>query len=81
VKAQNEINVAILNNIGLTKVNDDHWICKVDYDSSNPQPVKEGDDAGTSVVVADEGYDVPIHDVPHTGYENYFLVSIYCFCI
>ena len=52
--------------------NDDHWICKADYDSSNPQLVEEDDNGGTSVVVADEGYDVPIHDVPHTGYENYF---------
>ena len=73
VKAQNEISVAILNKIGLIKVNDDHWICKADYDSSDPQPVEEDDNGGTSVVVAaNKGYDVPIHDVPHTGYENYF---------
>ena len=72
VKAQNEISVATLSKIVLTKVNDDHWICKADYDSYDPQLVEEDDDAGTSATAADEGYDVPIHDVPHTGYENYF---------
>jgi len=71
-KAQNEISVETLNKIRLTKVNDDHWICKADYDSSDPQPIEEDDNRGMSVVVADEGYDVLIHHVPHSGYENYF---------
>jgi len=35
-KAQNEISAATFNKIRLTKVNDDHWIRKVDYDSSDP---------------------------------------------
>jgi len=65
-KAQNEISAVTLNKIGLTKVNDDHWIYKADYDSFDPQPVEEDDNGGTSVAVV-EGY-----DVPHTGYENYF---------
>ena len=69
-KAQNEIGPITLNKIGLTKVNDDHWICKADYDSSEPQPVEEDDNGGTSVAV--EGYEVLVHDVPHTRYENYF---------
>jgi len=68
-KTQNEISAVTLNKIRLTEVNDDHWICKADYDSSDAQPI-EDDNGGTSVVA--EGYDVPIHDVPHTGYENYF---------
>jgi len=46
----------------LTKVNDDHWICKANYDCSDPQAVEEDDNGGTSVV-ATEGYDVPIHDL------------------
>jgi len=69
-KAQNEISAVTLNKIGLTKINDDHWICKADYDSSDPQPIEEDDNGGTSA--AAQGYDVPVHDVPHTGYENYF---------
>jgi len=67
-KAQNEISAVTLNKIGLTKVNDDHWICKADYDSSDPQPVEEDDNGGTSVATTDEGY-----DVPHIGYKNYFV--------
>jgi len=47
-KAQNETSAVTLNMIGLTKVNDDHWICKADYDSS--QPVEEDDNGGTSAV-------------------------------
>jgi len=70
VKTQNEISAVTLNKIGQTKVNDDHWICKADYDSSDPQLVEEDDNGRTSAAV--EGYDVPVHDVPHTGYENYF---------
>jgi len=46
VKAQNEISAITLNKIGLTKVNDDHWICKADYDSSEPQLVEEDDNGG-----------------------------------
>jgi len=74
VKSQNEISAAVLSKIGLTKVNDDHWICKPDYDSLDHQPAEEAGGAGTSDVVAatKEGYDASMHDVPPTGYENYF---------
>jgi len=32
VTTQNEVSASTLNKIGLIKVNDDHWICKTDYD-------------------------------------------------
>jgi len=75
VKAQNEMSAATLSKISLTKVNDDHWICKADYDSPDHQAVEEGEGASTSTVVAAatrEGYDAPMPDVPPIGYENYF---------
>jgi len=74
VKAQNEISAATLSKIRLTKVNDDHWICKADYDSPVHQAAEEGEGAGTSAATATanrEGYDAPMPDPP-TGYGNYF---------
>jgi len=74
VKTQNEISAATLSKIGLTKVNDDHWICKADYYSLDHQPVEEAGGVGTSDAAAttEEGNDAPMHDVPPTGCENYF---------
>jgi len=40
VKAHNEVTTAILSKTGLIKVNDEKWICKADYDSSNEQPAE-----------------------------------------
>jgi len=70
VKAQNEVSTTTLNKIGLIKVNDDHWICKADYDSHDDQPVEEeeGDAAKT-----DEGHDASMPNAPPSGYENYFV--------
>ena len=67
VKAQNEVSTTTLNKIGLIKVNDDHWICKVDYDKQ-PAEEEEGDVAET-----DEGHDKPMPDALPSGYENYFV--------
>jgi len=69
VKAQNEVATATLNKIGLIKVNDDQWICKVDYDSPDEQPAEEEEGDATD---ADEGHDDPMIDAPPSGYENYF---------
>jgi len=69
VKAQNEVTTATLDKIGLIKVNDDQWICKVNYDSADEQPIEEEDG---DVADADEGHDDPMIDAPPNGYENYF---------
>jgi len=60
VKAHNEITVATLNKIGLNKVNDDYWVCKVDGDGVEQQQYLDGDGARTSVAavaIAKGGFD------------------------
>jgi len=75
VKTHNEVTTATLSKIRLIKVNDEKWICKVDYDSSNEQPAEakeEEEDEEDDVVDANEGHDEPMADAPPSGYENYF---------
>ena len=67
---KNEVNATTLNKIGLIKVNDDHWICKADYDSPDDQPAEEEEG---DAVETDEGHDAPMLDAPPSGYEDYFV--------
>jgi len=68
VKAHNEVTTTTISKIGLIKVNDEKWICKADYDSSNEQPTEveeeeeedDEDEEDDNVVDADE----PMVDVP-----------------
>jgi len=50
MKAQNEITGVTLNKIGLKKINDDYWACKVDEEGIDQQQEQEDEGAGTSVV-------------------------------
>jgi len=76
VKAQNEIIAVTLNKIGLRKVNEDYWTCKVDRDGLDQQQEEAGEGAGTSttLVVADAegGFDEHMSSIPPVCTENYF---------
>jgi len=68
VKVHNEVTTTTLNKIGLIKVNDEKWICKANYDSSNEQPAEaeaeeeeEGDEDEEDDNAADA--DEPMADI------------------
>ena len=66
-----QVTTTTLSKIGIIKVNDEKWICKADYESSNEQPAEaeeeedDEDEEDDNAADADE----PMANVPQSGYE------------
>jgi len=68
----NEVTAATLSKIGLIKVNDEKWICKADYDSSNVQPAKAEEEEDNEDE-EDDNADELMADTPQNDYGQYFM--------